>query len=45
MKAPKWFQEWEANDFKHLVRDVWWIKWITIALVASIVTAAVTRLI
>ena len=42
---PKWFEEWESNHFKSLARDVLWVKWITLALVASVVMAAVTRLI
>jgi len=42
---PKWFQEWLVNDFFHLKRDLWWVKWLTLAILAAIIMAVVTELI
>lgn len=44
-KYPKWFQEWKSNEFFHLARDVWWIKWLALGTFGAVITAIVTKVI
>lgn len=43
-KTPKWFRDWLLNDYKHLVKDVLWIKVLVIGIFLAVIGAALTNL-
>jgi len=41
MKRPQWFEDWRDNEFKHLVLDVRWIKWLMGFVLAAVIGGAI----
>lgn len=41
--TPAWFKLWYANHFVHLRRDVFWMKWIGVGILGTLVGCLVEK--